>query len=96
MTTRAAELLGIWRPQRLGGFPRSTRERIQRTEEWGWSTAAHFLPDRLKYWVLIDVGARYLGGPDHPDEEIPAVPFTVVLQRSSPDIQRIAEKLSRL
>ena len=38
---------------------------------------ARHLPYRVLYWGLIDVGVRYIAC----DEEVPAVPFTVVLQR---------------
>lgn len=40
---------------------------------------AYHLPKKICYWVLIRVGADHKTIMDH--EEVPAVPFTVVLER---------------
>lgn len=42
---------------------------------------ANLLPRRLCYWVLIRVGIETLGGPEHPDEVVPDVPFVTALSR---------------
>lgn len=56
----------------------SMRERLTRTGEAAWRTAAHRLPRRLAYWSLVDSGVRHM----HSNEVIPEVPFTVVLERA--------------
>lgn len=42
---------------------------------------ADLLPGRVVYWVLIKVGIEHCGGPNHPTEIVPQVPYTTVLQR---------------
>lgn len=42
---------------------------------------AKLVPDRIAYWRLIQIGAEHCGGPNHPQEETPAVPFVTVLTR---------------
>lgn len=54
------------------------RERLNRTGEWAVRGLAHRLPRRLAYWSFIDTGVRHIG----PSEEVPAVPFTVILERA--------------
>lgn len=44
-------------------------------------TIANHLPLKVCYWVLIRMGVRFVGGPQHPEEEVPAVPFLEVLNR---------------
>ena len=67
------KLTTIWT---LPGLP--LRERISRTQEWGWRTTAHHLPRRLAYWSFIDTGVRTM----KPDEEVPAVTFMDLLSRA--------------
>lgn len=55
----------------------SLRERINRTVEWGWRTAAHHLPRPLAYWSFIDSGARLIG----PGEVVPEARYTELLAR---------------
>lgn len=64
-------------------WPMFPGERRKRLAELAWRTAAAALPKRLRYWVLQVEGARLIGGLEHPHEEVPAVPFTVVLERAS-------------
>ncbi len=52
-------------------------ERATRLRDDTLSRVAKRLPHRLRYWVLITVGV----GTIRPDEEVPTVPFTTVLQR---------------
>lgn len=40
---------------------------------------ARVLPRRLRYWVLIDMGAAHI----HGNEIVPDVPFMTVLERAS-------------
>ena len=66
----------------IARYPMFRGERRARLAEWAWQRAATALPARLRYWALIHEGARHCGGPAHPTEEVPAVPFTVVLERA--------------
>jgi hypothetical protein len=59
-------------------YPMFPGERRARLAEWAWSTAGRHLPKRLAYWSLIATGVRHIEG----DEEVPAVPFTVILERA--------------
>jgi len=43
-----------------------------------WGLLVKIMPRRLKYWVLIDQGVKFI----HTNEVVPDVPFTQVLQRS--------------
>lgn len=43
------------------------RERLSRTAEWFWRSAAHHLPRRLAYWSFIDTGVRTIGNDVVPD-----------------------------
>jgi len=54
-----------------------TRERVADTDDWFWRPLARHVPDRLRYWVFIDVGARAILS----DEVVPDVRFTEVLNR---------------
>lgn len=56
----------------------SLQERVHRTIEWGWATAAHRLPRRLAYWSLIDTGVRHIRS----NEVVPEVEFTTILERA--------------
>jgi hypothetical protein len=56
----------------------SFRERLSRTVEWALFRTAHHLPRRLAYWSYIDTSIRYVKD----DEEVPAVPFAVILDRA--------------
>lgn len=71
-------LTTIWSPA-MRGY--SLRERLRRTREWAALEAAHRVPRRFAYWVFIAHGARHCGGSQHPNEVVPEVPFTVVLER---------------
>ena len=65
----------------------SLRERLNRTAEWGWSTAAHHLPRKLAYWSFIDSGARLM----RDDEVVPDARYMDLLERFSKD-----EKVERV
>jgi hypothetical protein len=54
-----------------------TKERATNTDEWFWRPLARRVPARLRYWVLIDIGARAILS----DEVVPNVRFTEVLNR---------------
>lgn len=60
------------------------RERLSRTAEAAWRSAAHRLPRRLAYWSLIDSGVRYM----ETNEIVPDAPFMVVLERSGKAIEK--------
>ena len=55
----------------------SLREKLYRTSDWAWATAAHHLPRRLAYWSFIDSGARLI----HSNEIVPEVHYTDLLAR---------------
>ena len=59
------------------GYPLS--EKRVRLAELFWTTAARHLPKKLAYWSFIHSGVKNI----LPNEEVPAVPYTVVLQRLS-------------
>lgn len=59
----------------------SLRERLHRTGEWAVQAVAHRLPRRLAYWSFIDTGVRYM----RPDEVVPEVRYTDLLQRAGQD-----------
>lgn len=44
-------------------------------------SAAYSLSPRELYWAVQRVGIQFCGGPNFPDEVVPAVPYTKVLQR---------------
>lgn len=52
------------------------RERMSRTQEWGWAKAAHHLPRRLAYWSFIDSGVRHMG-----NDVVPEIRYTELLTR---------------
>jgi hypothetical protein len=54
------------------------RERINRTSEWGLIKIAHALPYKLRYRVYIDFAVEHL----QPDDIVPAVGMTEILQRA--------------
>lgn len=54
-------------------------ERLRRTGEAATRWVAHRLPARLRYWVVINAGARHIGG----SEEVSAVPLLTVVRRMS-------------
>jgi hypothetical protein len=60
----------------------SFRERLNRTGELAMRTLAHRLPRKLAYWSFIDTGVRYI----QPDEIVPEVHYTDLLQRAGVDI----------
>jgi hypothetical protein len=63
----------------------SLRERCKRTSElWWFYTAPRFLPQRLRYGVLIVEGVRHIAN----DEVVPEVPFMAILERSGADVAR--------
>lgn len=68
------------------GHPMFPGERRQRLSEWAWATAARRLPKRLAYWSLIAAGVQHI----KLDEEVPAVPFTVVLERAGRSLRKAA------
>lgn len=43
-----------------------------------WGLLVKIMPQRLKYWVLIDQGVKHI----HTNEIVPEVEFTKVLKRS--------------
>lgn len=53
------------------------REKLSRTREWAWRSAAHRLPRRLAYWSFIDSGVRLI----RPDELVPEARYTELLER---------------
>lgn len=38
----------------------SLKERFKRTGEWALRKAAHHMPERLAYWVVIDRTAKHI------------------------------------
>lgn len=50
------------------------------TEPARWWIINH-LPRRVVLWSLYRAGVECCGGPNHPTEVVPEVPFTVVLNR---------------
>lgn len=61
----------------------STREKARRVRDDMLAGIARRLPRRLRYWVLITAGVGTIL--DH--EEVPAVPYTVVLQRFGDELE---------
>lgn len=53
------------------------RERVARTPEVLLRTAAHRMPRKLAYWVLIDQIVRHVG-----NDVVPEVPAMTILQRA--------------
>jgi hypothetical protein len=51
--------------------------RRDKLEAWATFNIPRLLPQRLRYWVLMFEGTRNM----KPFEEVPAVPYTTVLQR---------------
>ena len=59
----------------LRGYP--LRERLSRTSEWFWLTAARHIPERLAYWSFVVHGSRYIKG----DEVVPEVRYADLFAR---------------
>jgi hypothetical protein len=53
---------------------------MERRKLVAWWIARH-LPRWLRYWVVMDAGINHCGGPNHPDEIVPEVPFVTVMNR---------------
>jgi hypothetical protein len=53
------------------------REKVSRTHDWAWRTAAAHLPKRLAYWSYIHQSVRNT----EPTEIVPEVPYMTVLSR---------------
>ena len=55
-----------------------------RNQFWHW--VGRSVPDRVAYWVFVAQGAKHCGGPDHPEEVVPDVPFMTVHGRVADSI----------
>ena len=62
----------------LAQFKYEARYRRDKFSDNLWSALGRAVPRRLAYWVLIAEGVRHIR--DY--EEVPAVPFTTVMDRS--------------
>jgi hypothetical protein len=59
-------------------------ERLRRTRDWACLVTAGRMPHRLRYWVLIYEGGRFVGNGDVP---VPEELFMDVLKRSGEGIE---------
>lgn len=59
------------------------REKLARTCDELWRRAAHRLPKKLKYFVLIDSGVHHM----ETNEIVPDVTFLTVLQRAGEGVK---------
>lgn len=57
-------------------------ERLRRTRSSLLLSLAHYLPQRLRYAVLIDTGARHMQ-----NDVVPEVAFMAVLERAGQGIE---------
>jgi hypothetical protein len=53
------------------------KQELQEAKDALARIAVRLVPQRVQYWILIRAGVKYIRS----DEEVPAVPFTVVLSR---------------
>lgn len=58
-------------------------ERLRRTQDSLLLSLAHYLPQRLRYAVLIDTGGRHMQ-----NDVVPDVTFMTVLERAGQGIER--------
>lgn len=55
----------------------SLTERLHRTSEWFWLTAARHIPERLAYWSFVVHGTRYIAD----NEVVPEVGYMELFER---------------
>lgn len=70
------KLTTIWT---IPGVP--LRERLQRTADWADMAIAARLPKRVKYWVVVLVGAKVTTSTLR-DREVPGVLFMEILEHA--------------